>query len=149
MSGGMPISACLGRAEVMDSWPPSPGEALHTQTYLGHPPGCAAALAAIKTLEEEELIERAARIGPLALARLRERFEERAGITDVRGRGLLLAIEFDDPGRAEATCRGALERGVISLLAGDDGRVLSITPPLEIDRGLLDLAIDILADAAP
>jgi len=149
MSGGMPVSACLGRADVMDAWPLSSGEALHTQTYLGHPPGCAAALAAIATLEEENLVERAATIGPFALAQLRDRFEGRPGTADIRGRGLLLAIEFDDAERAEATCRGALERGVISLLSGDDGRVLSITPPLEIERGLLDLAIDTLADAAP
>lgn len=148
MSGGMPISACLGRSEVMDAWPPSPGEALHTQTFLGHPPGCAAALAAIATIAEEKLVEHAATIGAFALARLRNRFEGRVGVTDVRGRGLLLAIEFEDPDRAEATCRRALERGVISLLAGDDGRVLSLTPPLGIERDILDLAIDLISEAA-
>jgi 4-aminobutyrate aminotransferase/(S)-3-amino-2-methylpropionate transaminase len=149
MSGGMPVSACLGRAEVMDAWPSSTGEALHTQTFLGHPPGCAAALAAIATLEEEKLVERAATLGPFAFARLRDRFAGRAGVVEVRGRGLLLAIEFDTAVGADATCRGALERGVISLLAGDDGRVLSLTPPLDIERDLLDLAIDLLTDAAP
>jgi 4-aminobutyrate aminotransferase-like enzyme len=136
----------------MDAWPPSPGEALHTQTFLGHPPGCAAALAAIATIEEEELVERAATNGALALARLRNHFEGREGgegMRDVRGRGLVLAIEFEDPGRAEATCRRALSRGVISLLAGDDGRVLSLTPPLGIEAEILDLAIDVIAEAVP
>ena len=46
LASGMPISALLGRAPVMDAWPESDGESLHTQTFLGHPPGCAAALAA-------------------------------------------------------------------------------------------------------
>ena len=57
-------------ASMPNAWPPSPGEAMHTQTFLGHPPGCAAALAAIATLEDEKLVERAATLGEAALARL-------------------------------------------------------------------------------
>jgi len=91
MASGMPISACVGRAEVMDAWPASAGEATHTQTFLGHPPSCAAALASIAVIEEEKLVERAARTGEAALARLRELLAGRAGIADVRGRGLLIA----------------------------------------------------------
>jgi 4-aminobutyrate aminotransferase/(S)-3-amino-2-methylpropionate transaminase len=63
LASGMPISACIGRAAVMDAWPPSRGEALHTQTFLGHPPGCAAALAAIAVIEDEKLVQRAAERG--------------------------------------------------------------------------------------
>ena len=87
----MPISACIGRAAVMDAWPPSSGEALHTQTFLGHPPGCAAALASIAVIEDEKLVQRAAERGAAALAQLRARLAGRRGIADVRGRGLLLA----------------------------------------------------------
>ncbi|HXV36591.1 MAG TPA: aspartate aminotransferase family protein, partial [Myxococcota bacterium] len=67
LASGMPISACLGRAELMDAWPRCDGEALRTQTFLGHPPGCAAALASIAVLEEEKLVERAAELGAHAL----------------------------------------------------------------------------------
>ena len=147
MASGMPISACLGRAEIMDAWPPSHGEALHTQTFLGHPPACAAALAAIAVIEEEKLVERAATSGAAALARLRARLQGRRGIADVRGRGLVLAVECVDPGLAEKACRRALRQGVIALPAGDDGRVVSITPPLCIDREILDLAVDVIAEA--
>jgi 4-aminobutyrate aminotransferase/(S)-3-amino-2-methylpropionate transaminase len=53
LAGGMPLSACLGRVEVMDAWPASTGESLHTQTFVGHPPGCAAALVARDVLRDE------------------------------------------------------------------------------------------------
>ena len=146
LAGGMPISACLGRAEHMDAWPASSGEALRTQTFLGHPPGCAAALASIAVLDEEKLVERAAELGDLALAHLRARLAAHPGVRDVRGRGLLIGIECDGGARAAAACAAALRRGVIALCSGDDGRVISITPPLSIERELLVAAIDQLAD---
>ncbi len=146
LASGMPISACLGRSEVMDAWPPSRGEALHTQTFLGHPPSCAAALASIRVLEDEKLVERAAETGAAALRRLRGALEEQAGVVDVRGRGLLLAVECDDARRAAAASAAALARGVIVLTSGDDGRVLSITPPLSIDADVLAGALDLLVE---
>lgn len=147
MSSGMPISACVGRREVMDAWPVSRGEAIHTQTFLGHPPGCAAALAAIRVIEDEKLVERAASNGIAALARLDERVRGRKGVVEVRGRGLVLAIECDTKERAVRACARALADGVIALLSGDDGRVVSLTPPLCIEREILERAIDIVADA--
>ena len=54
MSGGFPISACVGKAELMDAWPESPGEALHTSTFLGHPVGCAMALKSLEIMERDE-----------------------------------------------------------------------------------------------
>ena len=93
LASGMPLSACIGRKEVMDAWPASSGEALHTSTFLGHPPGCAAALASLAVIEEEKLVERAANTGAVALAHLRSRLDATSGISDVRGRGLLIAVE--------------------------------------------------------
>jgi 4-aminobutyrate aminotransferase-like enzyme len=147
LASGMPISACLGRAEVMDAWPVSRGEALHTQTFLGHPPSCAAALACLAVIEEEKLVERAAEIGAGALAQLRGQLANQAGIVDVRGRGLLLAIECELPERAARACTRALARGVIALVSGDDGRAISITPPLSIEAEILELALDIVVEA--
>jgi 4-aminobutyrate aminotransferase/(S)-3-amino-2-methylpropionate transaminase len=137
LASGMPLSACLGRAPVMDAWPVSHGEALHTQTFLGHPPSCAAGLAAIAVLDEERLVARAAEAGAAALAFLGERAAALPGVKEVRGAGLLLGIECDTPERAARAVSGALARGVLLLSAGDDGRVLSVTPPLCIDTGAL------------
>src|SRR5207248_6043358 len=64
LTGGFPLSACVGRAEVMDdAWPLSQGEAIHTSTFLGHPVGCAMALAQIEEIKRLALITRSARLG--------------------------------------------------------------------------------------
>ena len=62
LGGGFPVSACLGTAEAMDAWGASTGEALHTQTFLGNPLGCAGAIAALRVLEEERRLLREARL---------------------------------------------------------------------------------------
>ncbi len=147
LSSGMPLSACIGRAEVMDAWPEAAGEAIHTQTFLGHPPGCAAALASIAVLREEKLVERAAALGARALERLRRRLAGRSGIAELRGRGLLIGIECESSERALGACAAALARGVICAASGDDLRVVSVAPPLSIDAEILDLALDLLAEA--
>jgi 4-aminobutyrate aminotransferase/(S)-3-amino-2-methylpropionate transaminase len=147
LASGMPISACLGRAELMDAWPASDGEALHTQTFLGHPPGCAAALACIAVIEEQGLVECAARNGAAALGLLERVLAGRPGVRDVRGRGLLLGVECDDAARVAAACNAALARGVIALPCDDTGRVLSLTPPLCIEPAILEGAIEIVVEA--
>jgi 4-aminobutyrate aminotransferase/(S)-3-amino-2-methylpropionate transaminase len=146
LASGLPISACVGRAEVMDAWPASGGEALHTQTFLGHPLGCAAALASLAVLREEKLVERAADEGARALEHLRAALAGRASVADVRGRGLLLGVECRDAARCGEACARALRRGVIVLPSGDDGRVLSLTPPLGIGREALRSALDVVAE---
>jgi 4-aminobutyrate aminotransferase/(S)-3-amino-2-methylpropionate transaminase len=148
LAGGMPISACIGRAPVMDAWPASAGESLHTQTFLGHPPGCAAALAALAVLEDEKLAARAAEVGARALAHLRARLAPAlaAGrVRDVRGRGLLIGVECDGGARALRACGEALRRGVIAIPSGDAGEVISVTPPLGIEEDALLAALDVLA----
>lgn len=147
LASGMPISACIGRAAVMDAWPVSDGEALRTQTFLGHPPGCAAALASLAVIAEEKLVERARDCGAVALRHLHAELAGEQGIREVRGRGLLLAIELATPQLALAAVRGALHDGVIVVPSGDDGRVLSVTPPLTIETDVLLGALDRLARA--
>lgn len=144
LSSGMPISACVGRASVMNAWPVSRGEALHTQTFLGHPLGCAAALASIRILEREGLIERADALGKDALARLRSGLAGASGVVEVRGRGLMLGIECNSGERALQICQAALRRGLIVLPSGPGGCVLSITPPLSIGERALSFGIDTL-----
>ncbi len=69
LTGGFPLSACVGRADLMDAaWPPSSGEAIHTSTFLGHPVGCAMALAQIKEIKARKLVQRSAELGDLLLA---------------------------------------------------------------------------------
>lgn len=149
LASGMPLSACVGRRRVMDAWPRSRGEALHTQTFLGHPPGCAAALASLAVLEEEKLPQAAQQKGALSLAVLNECLGDHPDVREVRGRGLMIGVEVSSREVALATCARALRRGLILLPAGDEGCVLSITPPLSIEAGLLRDALQLLASCLP
>ncbi len=146
-ASGTPISACLGRAQVMHAWARSQGEALHTQTFLGHPPGCAAALASLEVIEAEGLVERAAATGARALSQLKQRLGGSPQVVDVRGRGLMLGVECDAGEHARAACTRALGRGVIVLQSGDGGEVVSVTPPLGIEPEVLESALDVLVEA--
>jgi len=147
LSSGMPIAACLGRQEVMDSWPLSTGEALHTQTFLGHPASCAAALASIRVLEAEGLVEHSERAGAEALEHMATVTRGSARVREVRGRGLMLGIECAAPDHALAACQRTLEGGFIVLPSGQGGRVVSLTPPLCIPTSLLRKGIEVIAEA--
>jgi len=146
LCAGMPLSACLGRASVMEAWPVSHGEALHTQTFLGHPASCAAGLAALRVIDREGLVERAERLGSRALERLREDLRTTEGIAEVRGLGLMIGIACSRPELALETTQAALERGVIVLPSGPGGSVISLTPPLSIAEPLLDHGLSVIVD---
>ncbi|UCG75910.1 MAG: aspartate aminotransferase family protein [Gemmatimonadota bacterium] len=151
MSGGMPISACVGSAEVMAAWPRSQGEAMHTSTFLGHPVSCAAALAAIGLIEELDLPSRARDEGERWLRELRAMAEAHPVARDVRGRGLMIGLQLHDPhGRvppAQITARAlveALGEGWILLGGGVTGDVITLSPALTIERDLLHMSVEML-----
>jgi 4-aminobutyrate aminotransferase-like enzyme len=137
LGGGFPISVCFGTRDAMDAWGASTGEAIHTQTFLGNPVGCAMALA---TLGE---IERLLPTVPEAGALLRSGVE-RLGLA-VRGRGLALGVELPD---ALRTSRALLQRGFIALPAGEHGEVLSLTPPFVLTSEQSDAFVTALAAVA-
>lgn len=144
LASGMPLSACMGLSTVFDAWPTSRGEALHTQTFLGHPASCAAALASLDVLEEEGLAARAARLGDEAKQRLARALSGHPRVVEVRGRGLMLGVECDGPETSLGTVARLLERGYVALPSGDGGRVVSLTPPLTIARDALLAGCDAL-----
>jgi len=124
LGGGFPISACIGREEVMAAWGDPAGEALHTSTFLGNPIACAAALATLRELATYDL-------GARALEReraLRGALADLPGV-GVRGRGLLLGVELGSPARVLFVMRAMLERGYIVCPAGAPPSVLCLTPP--------------------
>ncbi|MBV8163898.1 MAG: aspartate aminotransferase family protein [Candidatus Eremiobacteraeota bacterium] len=154
LSSGFPLAACIGRADVMDCWPPSAGEAIHTGTFLGQPTGCAAALASIGEIEALDLVERTARREPTIRALLQRLQKESNGrIGDVRGRGLMWGLELvdehgvEDTARAGAVILGALRSGVIVLTSGPHCNVVAISPPLVITDDQLQFAIDVISRA--
>ncbi len=121
MTSGFPLSACVGTADVMGRWGHSDGESLHTSTFLGHPVGCAAALAVIDLFEEHGLLARAAALGDLMGSTL-------ADLGTVRGRGAMRGLVIE--GDTMALCRRLLAKGYLALPSGMDGEVLALSPPL-------------------
>lgn len=131
LTGGFPLSACVGRRKVMDAWPESGGEALHTSTFLGHPLGCAMALAALAEHAKPETAALVAHAGAKfrdALRTLRS-----PTIREVRGAGLMLGVELARPAAAVGwIVKAALRDGILLLGGGADGNVLSFSPPFAI-----------------
>ena len=146
LASGMPLSACLGLSRVFDAWPRSEGEALHTQTFLGHPASCAAAIASLDVSARLDLPARAAALGTEILDRLRRELACAENVVEVRGRGLMIGIECARPEIALDATNRLLERGFVALPSGDGGRVLSLTPPLVIDADAIHLACDAIVD---
>jgi 4-aminobutyrate aminotransferase-like enzyme len=145
LTGGFPLSVCVGRADIIDSaWPPSTGEAIHTSTFQGNPVGCAMALAQIAAIRSRKLPERAAELGRFLLDALRGAFPHAA----VRGRGLMAGLELpSDDGLAMRVIKKMLRRGFILLPEGELGNVISLTPPLTITRAELTATVSALKEA--
>ncbi|MCG2623455.1 4-aminobutyrate--2-oxoglutarate transaminase [Arthrobacter sp. I2-34] len=154
IAGGMPLSAVTGRAELLD--------AVHGGglggTYGGNPVACAAALGAIRTMEELDLNARAKAIEVQVKERLNKLAEESGIIGEVRGRGAMLALEFVKSGTAATTkepnpeatkaiAANCLENGVVILTCGTYGNVIRLLPPLVISDELLADALDVLEAA--
>jgi acetylornithine/succinyldiaminopimelate/putrescine aminotransferase len=146
LASGMPISACMGLREVFEAWPRSEGEALHTQTFLGHPASCAAALASLDVAERWQLAERSRRLGEITLARLRECLSGIESVREVRGLGLMIGIECANSRISLDASARLLEKGYVLLPSGDTGNVLSLTPPLTIGEAALGDACDAIAN---
>lgn len=146
MGGGFPVSAMIASSKIMDAWPLSQGEALHTSTYLGNPMACAAALSTIDELDRLQLPEHAEKLGREFGARL-EAMRKHTAVREIRGRGLMWGIDFPDAALAERVVVAALAKGVIVVQAGPEGNVLALTPPLCISERQLYRAADLLESA--
>ncbi len=142
LASGMPISACIGLEPVFAAWPVSGGEALHTQTFLGHPTSCAAALASLDVSEREGLPRRARDLGREVRSWLSDHLADVASVREVRGLGLMIGVECIEPRVALDASARLLERGYVLLPSGEGGRVLSLTPPLSIGRAALMTACE-------
>ena len=160
LTGGFPLSACVGRADLMDAaWPPSSGEAIHTSTFLGHPVGCAMALANMAEIRRRKLVERSARLGHFLLNEIESRITNPANLANggsriaARGLGLMAGIELRHADGSPATERALgvikemLHRGFILLPEGEHANVIGFTPPLTISRPELLSAVAALAGA--
>jgi len=154
LGGGLPVSACLAPARVMDSWPESTGEAMHTSTFLGHPLSCAAALAVLEAVETEGVVERARVLGGRLVTDLRRALGGVPGVADIRGLGLMVGIELVHEGTLASlagagarAAQAALGEGVLLLPAGEVGHVVELTPTVELTDEQVVFAVGAVARA--
>jgi len=151
LGAGLPLGGVTAPAEWMDQ--------VHVGglggTFGGNPIACAAALASLDVIERDGLVERAARIGDIAMERLREIADAHEVVGDVRGRGAMVAIELVEDRTTKEPAAKASSRvieecyreGVIVLKAGTFDNVIRLLPPLSIDEGLLLEGLDVLDKA--
>ncbi len=146
------MSACIGRADVMDAaWPIATGDPIHTSTFLGNPVGCAMALAQIKQLKRLRLISNSAILGRYLLHALSEINVSGLRLS-ARGLGLLAGLEVRLPDGSPATVlafevvKRMLDRGFIALPDGEYANVIEFTPPLTINQRELAGAVRVLTE---
>lgn len=150
LAGGFPLSAVIGRAEVMDA----PAAGGLGGTYAGSPVGCAAALAVLDVFEKENLLQRARQVGERLVAALGALARHHPSIGNVRGLGAMVAFELarsgdirkPDADLARRIATEAARRGLILLTCGTWGNVVRILVPLTASDALLDEGLGILAD---
>jgi 4-aminobutyrate aminotransferase/(S)-3-amino-2-methylpropionate transaminase len=153
LAGGLPLSGVVGKAEIMDA--PSPGGL--GGTYGGNPVACAAALAVLDIIEEENLMQRSAALGQLLTRRFKAMARKPLGqcIGDIRGLGAMTAIELvkdrklrtPAPELAKAVAQAAARNGLLLLSCGIHGNVLRILAPLTISDKTLSEGLDILENS--
>jgi 4-aminobutyrate aminotransferase len=141
IASGMPLGGMIARAELMEAW----GKGAHGSTYGGNPVACAAAMATIDLLEGG-LVDNAAVRGEQALAGLRplhERYPQL--VCDVRGRGLMLGVEFDTPDHAEEVQWAAFQRGLLVLECGRS--TIRLAPALTVSETEMTTGIRLFSEA--
>jgi 4-aminobutyrate aminotransferase / (S)-3-amino-2-methylpropionate transaminase / 5-aminovalerate transaminase len=150
LSSGFPLSAVIGKAEVMDKL--SPG--MLGSTFGGNPAGCAAALATLKVIEDENLLERAQDIGVVIKDRLHKLQAKHPNIGEVRGMGAMIGIEFvldaaKTPAKdiVEAITAQARDNGLILLPTGTHSNVIRLLPPLNLSDAELNEGLEKLETA--
>ncbi|EMG2595899.1 aminotransferase class III-fold pyridoxal phosphate-dependent enzyme, partial [Klebsiella pneumoniae] len=148
LAGGFPLSGVVGRAEVMDA--PAPGGL--GGTYAGNPLAVAAAHAVLDVIAEEQLCQRAEQLGSHLQEVLNQARATCPAIVDVRGRGSMVAVEFNDPQTGEPSPeftrlvqQKAQENGLLLLSCGVYGNVIRFLYPLTIPDAQFSKALDILA----
>lgn len=144
IAGGLPLSAVTGRAEIMDA----PHIGGLGGTYGGNPIACAAALAVIQDIEEDDMLGKAQAIEKIMLEKLGALKAKDSRIAEVRGKGAMIALEIvDGYGKPDAVFTGKLAgalkaKGIIVLTCGTDGNIVRFLPPLTMPLELLEATLE-------
>ncbi len=142
MANGLPISVCFGNEPLMSQWPLNQGEAIHTGTFYGYPLACDVARITIDSIFENNLPKRAQEIGDWFLEKLKKHLSNFSQVKDIRGKGLMLTVEFYEKYAGVKLMHKLNRLGVLIVPSGSEGQCLSLTPALTISKKLLEDFID-------
>lgn len=150
LGSGFPIAAAIGKAHIMDALKPG----MLGTTFGGNPTSCAAAIATLDVMQQEDIAGNAARLGEIAHARLTALKQRHHGIGEVRGLGIMLGIEFvgadgisPDGATVDALVAEARNQGLILLSTGTYGNVIRLLPPLTMSEDELVAGLEIIESA--
>jgi len=150
IASGLPLSGILAPRALLETL--APGS--HGGTFGGNAVACAAALATLDVIDDEALADRASRLGERLLTGLRRAAEGHASVAELRGRGMMLAIELADPGSlaprpdlVKGLLAEAMARNLLLLSCGTHGQVVRIIPPLVTSEEEVDLAVEVIGAA--
>jgi 4-aminobutyrate aminotransferase len=149
IASGLPLSGLAASAELMSKWTPG----THGGTYGGNVVACAAAVATIRAMRDERMIENSAAMGQVLVAGLRKIQEEHPEIGDVRGAGLMVATEFTDPkrqpwtDRAKAVVKASLDNNLMLLTCGSYDNTVRWIPPLIVTEQQIKDALEMFKKA--
>jgi len=150
IANGFPLSATIAKKELMQKW----SAGAHGTTFGGNPIACAAAIATLDVIEEENLLENTRKMGARLKDGLKKIQSGRDFIGDVRGIGLMVAMEIVRPGTKEPDGRlamkilqSALDRNVLGYMAGLNGQVIRFIPPLNVTEEQIDHCLQVLEES--
>ncbi|MDD5594437.1 MAG: aminotransferase class III-fold pyridoxal phosphate-dependent enzyme [Candidatus Margulisbacteria bacterium] len=144
IASGLPLGACVAKKEIMAKW--SPGA--HGGTFGGNPVCCAAAIATLKAIKEEKMLANATKLGAYLKQKLSGLRAQHSGlIKEVRGRGLMLGVDFGSSEPVKKIINFCLERGLVLISTGADGTVIRVIPALNVKKTEIDRALKIFSAA--
>jgi 4-aminobutyrate aminotransferase len=152
IASGLPMSGIMARRSLLEKFAPG----THGGTYGGNAVASAAALATLDVIEDEGLVANAERMGARLLAGLTAAAAGKSNVAQVRGRGLMVAIEFAESGTlkprpdlAKQLLHDALDRHLLLLSCGTYGQAVRFIPPLVTTEAEIDQAVSIIAESLP
>lgn len=151
IASGMPLGACLARAEIADSY--EPGD--HLSTFGGNPVSCAAGVASLEVMLEQDLPNQSQAKGEYLLKRIHELQQKESIIGEVRGKGLMIGMELVEEHKHKTPAEGKAAKikellrmkGILVGVGGVKGNVVRIQPPLVITDQQLDTLMDRLTES--
>jgi len=143
LASGLPLGACLAKAEVMAKW--SPGA--HGSTFGGNPVCCAAALATLQAIKSEKMLPNTAKLGAYLKAELLKLQAKHPAVKEVRGLGLMLGVDLGASEPTKKIMNYCLAHGLLLIPTGADGTVMRFIPPLNVTKAQIDQALRVFTAA--